>query len=118
MITKESIRPGNLILFDHNEYRKPPKPGLRGIVEEVHEDGVLFKGGFKRRFDQLSGLELTDDLWQKFGLELVNRVHEDAWYHAGKDLLCRQQFRCVHDLQNWFEDKVGEKLGIKVGPNN
>lgn len=99
MLTKESVRPGNIILFDHNERRDPANPLIRGIVVEIHDDGVLFKGGFKRRYDQLAGLELEPEMFEKFGLPALKN-----W----------KWFKYVHELQNWFEDETGERLEIKV----
>lgn len=125
-----NIKPGNVILFDSDEYRTPPSPIQRGIVIEVTESEITFQGEFKRKIDRCAGIYLTPRWLKSYGFNLPKDIngftYEKGEYsiiwvgdgilqflYKGKPL---RNITFVHDLQNAYQEHSGEKLTITQNP--
>lgn len=66
MQTKD-LRKGNLILFDHDVRRNPAKPMLRGVVDKVEGEKILFENGYVTHKDRCDFIKLDDAFMKHYG---------------------------------------------------
>jgi hypothetical protein len=134
MIKPTDIRVGNLIQYDHDERRQPPVCMMRGWVKEIHEDGVLFTNGEKRKWERTAGLGITNEMLINIGFTLKKYakdrglnsdtygVYEKGllswddlnkhWWVCGKITVAQPLF--FHHLQNLYQYLHGEELSFTL----
>ena len=125
MLKPTDIRPGNIILFDHNDRRRPAVPLIRGIVEEVRKDKVVLKGDIMLGYDRIEGLPIDEDLLfilfgidtGRFGIWGIKR--EDyryvfRVYQKGEGIYLTE-IKYIHEFQNIYDILTcGSKLTFTV----
>lgn len=109
MLKPTDLRPGNIILFDHNDRRKQAVPLIRGIVEEVRKDKVVLKGDIVLGYDRIAGLPIDEDLLMKLGFERwKEKIYKKPWGKGGIEFI-----ELFSDGLFYFETGVGNSVHIE-----
>lgn len=127
MILQE-LRIGNLILTSE---KTGQKPYLRSIVKEIRENGVIVDGDRFCKAEDIAGIELTEEWFNKLGFKKYCGIWENEGLRINEyeeneyNLLISEwiffesvKIKTVHHLQNLFGDLRGEQLKIKLDQPN
>lgn len=114
MLRIEDLRPGNEIMYDHEEYRERPLPLFTADVRKILGDRIELSNDEIRHISRCSGVQITRPLlekrgyyWEGRGFKCDQWVNTWIYWHDGWRIVGPDGEKPVtywHELQNFNED--------------